>query len=346
MRGRERTGARGDYFTSADLHPVFARLTARQVEEMWQHLGRPGRFSLVEVGAGRGWFAVDFLAWTRRAFPDFAAALDYVAIEPSPATLERLRWCLSDAGIAERVRLLSSLEALDPIEGCFFSNEFLDALPVAVVTRAAGRLKEIYVEARGEDLVEALGPLSDPSIAAAVAPFAERVEEGQRVEVCRAVKRFAKTLGEKLRRGFVITVDYGDLAENLYTPDRPRGTLLAYRRHRPSEEFYADPGEQDLTAHVNFTAVIEEGRRAGLSLTGFTTQERWLLALGETNQFNDLYDVGATEKEKLVARLKLKRLLNPEGMGSVYRVLVQHRDIAPPRLTGLRYARSQPLLGG
>jgi SAM-dependent MidA family methyltransferase len=339
-QGPERTGARGDYFTSPDLHPIFARLIARQAEEMWEILGQPARFSWVEMGAGRGWFARDFLSSVARARPDFMAALDYVVVEPASQQRDRLLERLAgESPQASEVRVLEALEELEPVTGCFFSNELVDAFPVSIVTRSHGRLKEIWVTAEGEALREELGPVSDSGVAAAVARYANQLEEGQRVEVNLRAGQWLRTLAEKLSRGFVVTVDYGDLAERLYTADRARGTLLAYRGHVASENFFDFPGEQDLTAHVNFSALIDAGREAGLELTGFTTQERFLMALGEANEFADLYDEGQTEVERLQARLKLKRLLDPGSMGNIFKVLIQHRGLAAPRLTGLKFPR-------
>jgi SAM-dependent MidA family methyltransferase len=339
MQDRERTGVRGDYFTSPDLHPVFARLVARQAVEIWEIMGRPAPFTWVEMGPGRGWFARDFLNWVRTTLPDFSAILDYIAIEPGPRQRARLAERLKEDQLESQVRLLANLEELPPISGCFFSNELVDAFPVAVVTRAGGRLKEIYVTTEGEELGQKPGRISHPEIAAAVARYAHDLEEGQRVEVSRRAAQWMRAVSEKLTRGFVITIDYGDLADRLFTADRPRGTLLAYRGHVASEDFYSAPGENDLTAHVNFSALIDAGESAGLHFTGFTTQERFLLALGEVNEFADLYDLGQTEGEKLQARLKLKRLISPEGMGSVFKVLIQHRGLDAPPLTGLKYQR-------
>jgi SAM-dependent MidA family methyltransferase len=338
-RGEERTGVRGDYFTSPDLHPIFARLLARQAAEMWETLGRPTPFTWVEMGPGRGWFARDFLGWVTKLRPDFSAALHYLAIEPSPPHQTRLRERLSENGLAETVRIHANLEEIQPVTGCFFSNELVDAFPVSVVTRASGRLKEIYVTLAGDALAEKLGPLSDPAIAGAVARYANQLEEGQRVEVSLAAVRWMRSVAEKLARGFVVTIDYGNLAERLYTPDRPRGTVMAYRRHVASEDYFAEPGEQDLTAHVNFSALIDTGKESGLDFTSFTTQERFLMALGEENSFADLYEPGQSEVEKLQARLKLKRLIHPEGMGGIFKVLVQHRGVGAPQLTGLRFSR-------
>ena len=345
MQDRERTGVRGDYFTSPDLHPVFARLVARQAVEMWEIMGRPAPFTWVEMGPGRGWFARDFLNWVRVTLPDFSAVLDYIAIEPGSHQRARLAERLKEDQLDSRVRLLANLEELPPVTGCFFSNELVDAFPVAVVTRAGGRLKEIYVTAEGEELREKPGRISHPEIAAGVARYAHDLEEGQRVEVSRRAAQWMRAVSEKLTKGFVITVDYGDLADQLFTSDRPRGTLLAYRGHTASEHFYSTPGENDLTAHVNFSALIDVGESAGLNFTGFTTQERFLLALGEGNEFADLYDPGQNEAGKLQARLKLKRLINPQGMGGIFKVLIQRRGLVPAQLTGLKYERKKPTSG-
>jgi SAM-dependent MidA family methyltransferase len=340
MQEPGRTGVAGDYFTSSDLHPVFARLVARQAAEMWGGLGRPARFTWVEMGSGRGFFARDFLNWTIEAWPDFHAALDYVAIEPAPRRLQKLL----AAAAPEKLRAIESLEELEPVTGCFFSNELVDAFPVSVVTRRDGRLKEIYVEAKGGKLREKPGPLSDPAVAAAVARYANQLEEGHRVEVCLAAARWIRSVAEKLARGFAITIDYGDVAARLYTKERPRGTLLAYHRHKVSEDFFAAPGEQDLTAHVNFSALMDAGVEAGLEFSGFTTQEKFLMALGEQSQFSELYESGQTEVERLQARLNLKRLIfpgemdGPAGMGTIFKVLLQHRGVPAPQLTGLKFA--------
>jgi SAM-dependent MidA family methyltransferase len=336
-QGRERSGVEGDYFTSPDLHPIFARLLARQAAEMWGLLGRPAPFSWVEMGAGRGLLARDFLEGVNRLLPDFAPALRYIAIESGPRQCARLRERLGAEGLAGAVRVLENPETLAPLTGCFFSNELVDAFPVAVVASVRGRLREVYVRERAGELVEQLGPLSKRALADAVRRYAGRLEAGCRLEVNSRAAPWLSTVARKLRRGFVITVDYGDLAGRLYTRDRPRGTLLAYHRHRQSEDFFSAPGECDLTAHVNFSALIEAGREAGLELTGFTSQERFLLGLGERNEFADLYEPGASEVENLKARLKLKRLIHPEGMGKIFKVLIQHRGLAHPQLTGLKF---------
>jgi len=336
----ERTGVAGDYFTSSDLHPVFARLVARQAAEMWNAMGRLEPFTWVEMGAGRGYFAYDFLSWSAGALPEFAAALNYVAIEPGSHQRQRIAARLAGMGAEGNIRVLANLEELAPVTGCFFSNELVDAFPVSVVTRTGGHLREIYVIAEGDHLGEKPGPISDPAVAAYVARYAPQLEEGHRVEVSRQAQSWMHAVAAKLTTGFVLTIDYGDRANRLFTPDRPRGTLLAYRGHTAAEDLFAAPGETDLTAHVNFSALIEVGKADGLVFAGLTTQERFLLALGETNQFADVYDPGQTEPEMLQARLKLKRLIFPEGMGNIFKVLVQQRGVTPTGLTGWKFEQT------
>jgi SAM-dependent MidA family methyltransferase len=341
-QGRERSGMAGDYFTSSDLHPLFARLIARQAGEMWEILGRPRPFTWVEMGAGRGLFACDFLRWVRERRPDFAAALDYLVMETSPQAAGRALERLAAENLETRARAVARLEDLEPVTGCFFSNELVDSFPAAVVTRRNGRLREIYVKAEGESLVEATGPMSDSRLAAAVARYAPELEEGARAEVSLSAADWMRHVALKLARGLILTIDYGDLAAWLYTAERPGGTLLAYRGHRVSQDLLAAPGEQDLTAHVNFSLLIDEGRAAGVELTGFTTQERFLMALGEENQFADLEDPLASEAGRLQACLQLKCLIHPEapaGMGTILKVLIQHRGLERPCLTGLKFAR-------
>jgi SAM-dependent MidA family methyltransferase len=277
------------------------------------------------------------LTWSANALPEFFAALEYVAIEPGADQRQRIEARLAAAGVGNKARLVANLEELSPATGCFFSNELVDAFPVNLVTRIGGRLKEIYVTAEGDDLREMTGQISDAAVAAYVARYTHQLEEGHRMEVNRHAHTWIQSVAAKLVRGFVLTIDYGDMANRLFTPDRPRGTLLAYHGHTADEDYFTAPGETDLTAHVNFSALFDAGKEEGLEFTGFTTQEKFLLALGEANQFADLYDTGQTEAEMLNARLKLKRLISPEGMGNIFKVLVQQHGIRNPQLTGWKF---------
>jgi SAM-dependent MidA family methyltransferase len=323
-----------DYYTSVDVHPIFGRLLARQFREMWDALGRPDPFWLVECGAGVGRLATHILDFSVRYLTDWYAALRYVGVEASASRREALLRAFERHAVAGRASAAAELPEEIP-NGCIFSNELLDALPVHRVALENGDLREVYVTLRGGEFVEQLGPLSTAEIAEYFGEQGIALLEGQQAEAGLAACRWIESAGRRLSRGFVLTVDYGREARELYDEHHMRGTLLAYAGHRAGEDFYRAPGEQDLTAHVNFTALDLWGRRAGLARTGLATQSHFLLALGRGNGFADLYDEAATGTDKLRARLLFKNLVHPEGMGETFAVFVQHKGIENPRLAGL-----------
>lgn len=330
-----------DYYTSVDVHPIFGRLLARQFHEMWSALGRPELFWLVEAGAGTGRLAKHILDFAENSLAEFYAQLSYVAVETSPARRNEQTATLSRHISGGRVVSSAELPA-EILSGCIFSNELFDALPVYRVVRDADELREIWVDLQDERFVEKLGPLSTPAVADYFARQGIELAEGQQAEAGLEACRWIEDAARHLRRGFVLTVDYGHEARELYDECHMRGTLLAYDHHRASEDFYRAPGEQDLTAHVNFTALEMWGARAGLETAGLTTQGHFLLAWAAQNEFADLYDDAPsgvagerTELERLRARLLFKNLTHPEGMGETFRVLIQHKGVSRPHLTGL-----------
>ncbi len=323
-----------DYYTSIDVHPIFGRLLARQIAEMWELLGSPRPFVVAESGAGVGRLASHILDFSARALQDFYAALEYVAVERSSARRAEHAAGLADHMAAGRVSSAGEIPRAISA-GCIFSNELLDALPAHRVVVEHGALREIFVGFESGRFTEVL---REPSMPALERYFQEQeitFEEGQEAEVCFEACDWIESAGRALERGFVLTIDYGHEARALYGERHNRGTLLAYRDHAVAENLLDAPGEQDLTAHVNFTAVDLWGRRAGLVRTGLVTQTQFLVALGRGNEFADLYEPGQTEVEKLRARLLLKNLIHPEGLGEKFQVLVQHKGITAPRLTGL-----------
>ena len=328
------TQRRGDYYTSVDVHPIFGRLIARQLAEMWQLLGSPLPFVAVESGAGTGRLAANILDFAARELPQFYAATEYIAVERSAQ--RRAEHVATLASHAARGRVSSSAEVPQKISaGCIFSNELIDALPTHRVVMKDGKLQEIYVGIEGGRFVEV--PLA-PSTPALKQYFQEQgiaIPEGQHAEACLEACRWIENAGRVLERGFVLTIDYGHEAPALYNEHHNRGTLLAYRNHQVTEDILDAPGEQDLTSHVNFTALQLWGRHAGLETTGMATQSQFLVALGKANEFADLYEPGQSEVDKLRARLSLKNLIHPEGLGEKFQVLIQHKGIGDPQLTGL-----------
>lgn len=323
-----------DYYTSPDVHPVFGRLVARQLAEMWERLGRPAEFTAVEGGAGTGRLAAHILDFAERALPEFFGALRYVAVESSEARRAMQAQSIGRHLGAGRAESRAALPQRIPA-GCVFSNELMDAMPVDRLVHSAQGLREIFVGEREGWFVEVTALPHSPRAAAYFARQGVTFAEGQQAEAALEACEWIEETGRRLERGFVMTIDYGHEAPELYNTRHMRGTLLAYRDHQVSEQFYGAPGLQDLTAHVSFTSLDLWGRNAGLERTGLASQTRFLLALGRANEFGDVYDEGQTETERLRARLKLKTLIYPEGMGETFQVFIQHKGLAAPLLTGL-----------
>ena len=331
--GSEQT--RGDFFTSVDVHPVFGRLLARQLAEMWERLERPAQFTAVECGAGSGALARHILDFAAKALPQFYPSLRYVAVERSAA-----RRALQAENLAAHVALgnFTTHEALPERvpAGCIFSNELLDAFPVHRVVQRSEGLREVFVDWKQGKFADALGEPSTPRLGEYFAEQGITLLDDAQAEASLAANDWIATVGQALERGYILTVDYGHDARELYNEHHARGTLLAYHQHRATEDYYARPGEQDLTAHVNFTALDIAGRRAGLQRLGLVSQSHFLLALGRANEFADVYDEGMSELDRTRARLHLKTLINPEGMGETFHVLVQAKGVDTAKtLTGL-----------
>lgn len=324
-------GSGRDYLTSSGVHRAYGVLLARQAEEMWRLLGRPAVFQFVEFGPGEGVFAADFLTEAAR-FETFRNALVYRLVETSPALRSRQERRLE--AFASQALSWTTLEELEseagsgrPVGGCLFANEVLDAFPVHRIVGTAGGPREIHVDASGEggDLEERLAPLGD-ALRGWLRDRALEALPGQEIDVAPAAEEFVRRTSLLLERGWYVLVDYGHEAADLYHPARRRGTLLAYHRHRASEDFLAHPGEQDLTAHADFTGAVRAAESAGLEKVALTSQSHLLLALGALDLF---------ESEDVRGREALKDLILPDRMGGVFRVLVLRAGGAPPQLRGL-----------
>jgi SAM-dependent MidA family methyltransferase len=323
----------GDYFTSVEVHPIFGRLLGRQLEEMWRVLDRPRQFVVVELGAGNGTLAQQILEFCATEFPGFYAVLNYIAVERSAARRGSLE--ARFAGSVHSGRISSTeVFAARMAAGCVLSNEYFDALPVHRVLLLRGQLREIFVGHQAGRFVESLRMPSED-----VSRYFTRqnitLQEEQQAEACLAACQHIREVGSSLERGFVLTVDYGHDARELYNAQHMRGTLLAYSPQHSGEDYYRAPGEQDLTAHVNFTALELWGREVGLEPLGRVSQTQFLLALAKHSNFVDLHAAPGDELASLRGRLKLKTLIHPEGMGETFQVEIQHKGSAACSLAGL-----------
>ena len=327
-------GKAGDFYTSSDVHAVFGRLLARQFDEMWRMLGSPASIVVRELGPGRGLFAQDVLDWSEKKFPDFFRALRYVLDERSPALRERIEQTLSRHFTSGKVGFPSSGESLSTPE-IVFANEFFDALPVEILSSRGslrvdsrdGRLCEIWVPASPEEL-EFLDRYS-------IHP-----EPGERVEVSLLSLDSMNAVAE-LERGFVVVIDYG-YTRGEQLAGRHRGTLKALRQHSVSADPYEAPGEQDITADVNFTALAAAAEKRGMQAQRLVTQSQFLMGIGEANQFADAFEDCRLPQERAKVALQLKHLVTPAGMGESFQVLVASKGVEAERaatLAGLNFGR-------
>jgi SAM-dependent MidA family methyltransferase len=378
--GREPVGWQGDYFTSGDLHPYWGEAIARQLWQMWDLLGRPERFDVVEMGPGRGLLARDVWGWALRETPEWAAALHYAMTDRAPIGTP-----LHDARTAHLAAELARMgapagrttwfteygEALSHgvIVGCIVSNELVDAFPVHVLEKHGDALRELYVDfdAASGRFVERMQSPSAAWVASYLDDFAipwRDFPDGWRAEVCPEARVWMRRVAAGVRRGFVLTIDYGETARRLYTRHRRHGTLAVYSQHQFGGRPLAAPGTQDLTAHVNFSALIQSGRKGGLKLAGITTQAEFLTALGLRERMRALSRfqlpgvspgaslgtlhannvLSSSVGDSQIAQLRrfsqanaLGALLNPSGLGG-FKVLIQQRGVpgARQKLLGLQ----------
>jgi len=337
-------GKNGDFYTSPCVHPIFGGLIAKQLSQMAEQLGDK-TFDVVEQGAGRGFLCKDILQWAKRNVPPFYQRLRYYLLETSSFLIREQREKLAEFEKEGKVFWMDP-ETFEKeknlLEGCFLSNELVDAFPVHQVIFNHGELKEVYVTEDQAQLKEQLRDLSDNRIDSYFQAMDIVLQEGQRAEVNLNALDWMEKVARFLKKGFVLTIDYGYCATELYSPFRRKGTLLCYARHQTSDNPYERLGEQDITSHVNFTSLIRKGEEVGLQFTGLVPQYRFLIALGLLQEMESL-EREMSAIEALQLRLSLKHLIEPEmGMGEVFKVLIQHKGMAEPELDGLRELRSIP----
>ncbi|MGQ0645528.1 MAG: class I SAM-dependent methyltransferase [Elusimicrobiota bacterium] len=329
--GPARTGRGGDFFTSVQAGPLFGSLLAETFAEMWDHLGSE-RLTLVELGGSDGVLAERVI--TALGEKGRARGLVYRLVEASPARRAEARRRLSRF---PRVEIVESLEALEhPSEGCVFSNEFFDALPFHRVTQECGALKELWVREESGRLAQRAGPLSTPLLARALAEQSVSLEEGQEAEVCLALEAAVGHIARVLSRGFVLTLDYGEPSADLYRPERRRGTLQVYHRHRLSDDPFENIGECDLTALVDFGRLARLGAAEGLRPLIFARQGAFLLNSGEKVLRRAVEE---TPRRGAGAAAQVQQLLHPDALGGRFQVLVQGKEVAEPVLSGGRINR-------
>jgi SAM-dependent MidA family methyltransferase len=333
-------GPAGDYFTSPTAHPLFGVLLAAQLQQMWELLGKPSPFTVIEAGAGNGILSRDITSAIQTTNPGFARALQYVALDYS--ALGNLQPGSPNSPRIDRISAPGI--PLRGLVGCILTNELLDALPVHRFRVQDGTIFEVFVDVSGEKFVEVLQEPTSPLIAKRVMAATDgAVPEGYKGEVCLRADSWLTEASAALARGFVLTVDYGGTAKELYSPQRTGGTLRCHYQHVVSANPYVRVGRQDITAHVDFSGLKESGERCDLEVLGYTTQREFLYNLGAGSYLEALaknsrpqpsYETGAIPRQEYLAnRMGMQELLQLEGLGN-FKVLVQGKGILADDLWG------------
>ena len=320
-----------DYYTAPGAHPAFGALLCLQLCQMWQLLGSPRPFWVIEPGAGNGRLCGDVTDFASHLPPEFFQALRYLSIERHTARQHEA----ATPPPRGRERLAALGFPFRRVTGVVLSNELLDAFPAHRVKMAQGRLLEVWVTLEEGRLVEALRPPSTPALEERLRRVGACLADGWEAEVNLTIDGWALEASSCLDRGFVITLDYGRPAAELYSAHRPRGTLTTFRNHVQTDSPLRDVGYQDITAQVDFTALELAGEDAGLETWGRTSQRQFLLNMGIRRWLASLGHGDMPEAEANANRMGMQQLIRQGGMGD-FQALFQAKGVEQADLWGLR----------
>lgn len=332
--GRCTIGRRGDYFTSVSAGPLFGKMLAAQFAQIWQLLGQPSDFVIVEQGAHHGEFAFDVLQAARSQRPDFFPALRYRIVEPFALLRDRQTRVLRS--FAGQMEWATALETMDPFCGVHFSNELLDAMPVHLL-KAAGdperrEWRERFVERTSCGFTFVERPIAEARLQGHLTKIPPAPPNDYETEVNLAALDWIEGVARKLTRGVVLAADYGHVRPEFYAPERNAGTLRCYAQHRVVSSPLEGVGEIDITAHVEWSSLAERATESGLRIAGFTDQHHFL--------------TGLLASDPLLAELAtghaaaLQTLLHPEMLGTRFQWLALTKSMPPHAgLGGFKFGR-------
>ena len=331
----DKIGMKGDFYTSPYLTNVFGQVIAKQIEEMWQLTGK-GDFTIVEYGAGTGSLCIDILDQLKNNTA-FYKKLKYCIIEKSDAMRLKEQGAIANFHVREKVYWYDSIEEIPSFTGCVIANEVVDNFSVHKVVMAENELMEVFVD-YDDGFIEALKPAQD-DLKNYFAELKIKLPVGFCTEVNLQAIEWIKDVSASLDKGFVLTIDYGFPSSELYQSNRRLGTIVCYDKHAVNDFPYKNIGQQDITAHVNFSALNIWGAKNGLMVCGFTDQSHFLLSLGLTEHLRKIEENEKTDIEVKKNLLLIHNLLMT--MGKKIKVLIQQKGLEHPSLSGLKF--TQPL---
>ncbi len=329
--GAVEIGSEGDFFTAVSLGKDFGELLAIQLFQMWQNLHCPNNFSLVEMGAGNGDLAKDIINYLQEHSPDFIAFLNYIIIEKSPSLREIQQQKLADFNEVNLTWKSWDEIPDNKLVGCCFSNELVDAFPVHQIVIHNQSLQEVFVTEQEGKITEHYDDISTTKLQkyfdlVEIEIMKQDYPQDYRTEVNLMALDWVETIAKKLHKGYLLTIDYGYQAAKYYHPQRSQGTLKCYYQHRHHNNPYVNLGRQDITTHVDFTALENQGKKSGLETVGFTKQAMFLMALGLGDRLQELSSGKYNVKEIFQRRDALHQLINSSGLGG-FGVLIQGKNL-------------------
>ena len=328
---RSNIGPEGDYYTAPSAHPAFSALLCIQMYQMWRLLDCPPTFWLVEMGAGGGLLCHDLLRYSAYLPQQFGDSLRYLCLDRSPSPGLETQLPPEDGRKVDRIAAPGV--PLRGITGCLLSNELVDSFPVHKVTVRAGALREVYVTLHNGKLVEVLDSPCTPALEQHLDSLGLSLPEGFRAEINLSLSKWIEEVSSSFERGFLLTIDYGHLAPDLYSHGRRDGTIASFYRHTQTDDPYVRIGRQDITAQVDFTSLVEAGRRCGFEYLGFSTQREFFHDLGLKSFMGQLPAMGLKQHEVDANRMGMLDIVRPGGMGE-FKVLAQGKGVGSPTLWG------------
>ena len=320
---------------------AFGEILADQIVELWELLGRPTEFTIVEAGAESGELASDLLGRLTQVGP--AIGWSYVIAEPNELKQEQQKARLHRKSDEQElvptrsVRWVRTIEELEPITGIILGNELLDAIPTCVVEFLEDRWREVCVTLENDSFKFSLEPIKDPRLSARINQIPLPLPQPYRTEVNLAATDWIGDAAKTLRRGFILMIDYGYSRSDYYSPLRTQGTLALYRNQQRRENMFEGIGETDITAHVDFTAIAEAGLQAGCQLIGFTDQHHFMVGAGESRMRSFESGDGGKERDQFLRAYKT--LMHPGMMGLAFKYVLMGKDVlTAEKPSGFRYA--------
>ena len=332
--GRARIGKKGDFYTAPSVHRSFGETISRLLVEA-SLLLEGGKFTVVEFGASNGQLAFDILGTLRENHPDLYARTDYVISEISPVARDAAKKTLE--GHHGKIRWTDDLQRIerDGFCGVVIANEFLDSLPFHRLKSDRGEIREVFLSLHNGKIEEVLLAPETEGVYEFSKRYLDGYAQGEEAEACLLAGKWLAEVGRALRKGFVLSIDYGSLAAQLYSPERRNGTSRCFYRHELSSDFYARVGEQDITADVNFSELRRVGDLLGLTTVKYTTQGQFLIDWGILEIFKT-YDKPQNQRDRLAA----KTLFMPEFMGKKFKILLQAKGFSGEEISG--FYQNQP----